>query len=194
MAFLFLTYVVFAQKPKVIGDCTLTYTVKIAGETGESIKRLYIKGSKTRTEIESPSFFQTTIYNSKTGEAVILKMLEGEKYISKFDADMWKKKNKQWEEMTVKLTDETKMILGYPCKKAVATTKAGRDLVMYYTTGLVPSASENPFQFKSVAGLVMEYESETNDGKRIVFKATHIDFSPVPAAKFEIPVKGYRVL
>jgi len=96
--------------------------------------------------------------------------------------------------MTVKLTNESKTILGYPCKKAVATTKGGKRFTIYYTTGLAPTASENPYQFKNIPGIVLEYESETSEGKSITFKATNIDFSPVPAAKFEIPQSGYRIL
>jgi len=149
---------------------------------------------KTCSEIVSPTFLQTTIFDEKTGEAVILRKLNGEKYLSKYSADKWKDKNKDWDGMTVKLTNESKTILGYPCKKAIATTKAGKNFVIYYTYNLVPSVSENPYQFKNIPGIVLEYESETTEGKSIVFKATKINFSPVPTAKFEIPESGYRVL
>ncbi|TKK67003.1 GLPGLI family protein [Ilyomonas limi] len=192
--FLIITSFVFAQPAKTIGECTITYTIKIANDTGDAIKTLYIKGKKTRSEVESPSFTQTIIYDNKTGEATILRELNGEKYLSTFNAAQWKEKNKMWEGLKVKLTNESKTILGYNCKKAVAATKTGRSFVMYYTTAFAPSASENPYQFKNIPGLILEYESETGEGKNIMFKATKINFSPVPAAKFEIPTSGYRIL
>src|SRR3954469_3929378 len=115
------TSLVFGQSAKVIGDCTITYTIQIANDAGNATKTLYIKGNKTRSEIVSPSFTQTTIYDNKTGEAVILRELNGEKYLSKFNAAKWKEKNKKWDDLTVKLLNEGKTILGYPCKKASAT-------------------------------------------------------------------------
>jgi GLPGLI family protein len=192
--FLTITTLVFTQPAKIIGECTITYTIKIANDTGTAVKTLYIKGKKTRSEMESPSFSQTIIYDDKTGEAVILRALNGEKYLSTFNAAQWKDKNKVWEGMKVKLTGESKTILGYSCKKAIATTKAGKNFIMYYTTAIAPSASENPYEFKNIPGIVLEYESETSEGKSVVFKATSINFSPVPAAKFEIPTSGYRIL
>jgi GLPGLI family protein len=192
--FLAITLIAYTQQAKVIGECTITYSIKIANESSDAIKTLYIKGKKTCSEIVSPTFLQTTIFDEKTGEAVILRKLNGEKYLSKYSADKWKDKNKDWDGMTVQLTNESKTILGYPCKKAIAITKAGKNFVIYYTYNLVPSVSENPYQFKNIPGIVLEYESETSGGKSIVFKATKINFSPVPAAKFKIPESGYRVL
>jgi len=194
ISFLVVVGFAYSQAAKVVGECTVTYTIKIANDTGDATKTLYIKGKKTRSEIVSPSFIQTTIYDSKTGEAVILRELNGEKYLSRFNNTQWKEKNKEWEGLTVKLSNDTKTILGYVCKKAIATTKGGKSFVLYYTTGLTPSASENPYQFKNIPGIVLEYESETSEGKSIMFKATKVNLSPVPAAKFVIPESGYRVL
>jgi len=188
------TPLVFGQSAKIIGDCTITYTIQIANDAGNATKTLYIKGNKTRSEVVSPSFTQTTIYDNKTGEAVVMRELNGEKYLSKFNAAQWKEKNKEWEGMKVKFTNESKTILQYRCKKAIGTTKAGKKFIIYYTADLAPSASENPFEFKGIPGLVLEYESETAEGKSITFSAININFSPVPAAKFEIPESGYRIL
>jgi GLPGLI family protein len=192
--FLAITFFAYTQQLKVVGECTITYNIKIANVPSEATKTLYIKGKKTCSEIVSPTFLQTTIYDEKTGDAVILKELNGEKYLSKFSADKWKEKNKVWEGMAVKLTNESKTILGYPCKKAIATTKAGKNFILYYTNSLVPSVSENPYQFKNIPGIVLEYESETSEGKSVVFNATNINFNPVPVAKFKIPESGYRIL
>jgi GLPGLI family protein len=192
--FLVIAGFAYAQQAKTVGECTITYTIDIAQSAGDATKTLYIKGKKSCTEIVSPSFTQTTIYDDKTGEAVIWRELNGKKYLSKFGVAKWSEKNKEWDGMTMKVSTENKTILGYPCKKAVATTKTGKNFVLYFTSTLAPTAPENPYQFKNIPGIVLEYESETSEGKNIVFKATKIDFSPVPAAKFEIPQSGYREL
>lgn len=183
-----------AQPVKVIAECTITFTINVENGTGDAIKMLYIKGRKTRSDMVSPAFHQTTIYDNNTGEAIIMKDIGGEKYLTKLNATKWKEKNAEWNGMTLKLTTETKMVAGYSCKKAVATTKDGKSFIVYYTTGMVASASENPYQFKNIPGLVLEYESQTAEGKHITFKAIKINFSPVPAAKFIIPDTGYREL
>src|SRR5437879_8749901 len=108
--FLAINSLVYSQAVKIVGECTITYSIKIANEPGGAIKTLYIKGKKTRSEIVSHSFTQTTIYNDKTGEAVILRELNGKKYLSKLDAAKWKEKNKEWDGMIVKLINEGKDI------------------------------------------------------------------------------------
>jgi hypothetical protein len=66
---------------------------------------------------------------------------------------------------------------------------------MYYATEIIPSVNENDYQFKAIPGFVLEYESEIDKGKsKITFTATKINLSPVPAAKFEIPKSGYKIL
>ena len=137
-----------SQPTKIIAECTITFNINIDNGTGDAVKTLYIKGKKTRSDIVSPTFHQTTIYDNNTGEAIILKDAGGEKYLTRLNAAKWKEKNAEWDGMTVKLTNEIKTIAGYNCKKAVATTKDGKNFIVYYTTGMMASASENPYQFK----------------------------------------------
>ncbi len=181
---------------KLVAECTITYSVLFEGNEKNQIttKKLFIKGRKARSEISNSSFYQATIYDDKTGKAVVLKNVGGDKYISTFNADEWKEKNGIWEDMKVTLTNETAKIANYNCRKAIATTKNGNGFTIYYTVDFVASATENPYQFKNIPGLILEYESKTNEGKRITFKATDINFSPVPASKFEVPTSGYRIL
>ena len=70
----------------------------------------------------------------------------------------------------------------------------GSHFVVYFTADINASATENPYQFKDIPGLILEYESGTGEGKNIEFIATDINFSPVPAAKFAIPTTDYRIL
>lgn len=181
---------------KLVAECTITYSVTLEGDkkNENTVKKLFIKGRKTRSEISNSSFYQATIFDNKTGNAVVLKHVGGDKYISSFTADQWKEKNGKWMDVKVTLTDETATIAGYNCRKAIITTKTNENFIVYYTIALLASATENPYEFKDIPGLILQYSSKTENGNEIVFKATDINFSPVTASKFEIPSTGYRII
>lgn len=199
---LFLGFAFFstAQNTVVVGDCTVTFSIhgedagtnkNLSGAT----KTLYIKGKMARTDIESPNFKQTVFYDNKAGSAVVLKEVGTEKYKTIYPAEKWNSENKKYEGMKITPTNEKKTILGYECKKIIATLKDGSSYSMFYTSAIMPSANENPFQFKDIQGFVLEYETAMGAGKsKIVYTATLINFNPVPAARFEIPSTGYRLL
>jgi GLPGLI family protein len=184
----------------VIGDCTVTY--KISGSDASinnnlkgAVKIFYVKGKLARTDMIGSSYKQSVIYNNNTGSAIILKEIGNEKYMSTLPDTEWKKENKNFEGQTIAFSGDTKTILGYTCKKAVATLKDGTYYNIYYTEAIKLTACENPFQFKEIPGVVLEYETGgPNRASKITYTATTINFDPVPASKFEIPTIGYRVL
>jgi len=189
----------YAQNPIIIGDCTVTYSISGNDATTKNltgtVKTLYVKGKMSRTDLVSQNYKQSIIYNNTNGIAVVLKEVGEEKYMSTLSADKWKKENKRFEGLKLTPANETKTILGYQCKKLIATLKDGTSYSMYYTKDIVPSATENPYQFKDVPGFVLEYETfYANSSSRITYTATVINFNPVPASKFEIPSAGYRIL
>lgn len=186
-----------AQTPKVVADCTVSFDVTIAradGTSEKATKTLYVKGGETRSDLVTPTFVQTTFYDSKKETAVILRELGGNKYMSKLNAEQWKLQNKKYEGMEVSLLAETKTILGYECKKAQVKLKDGNILNMFYATAIIPSVSENSYQFKGIPGFVLEYEAQTDKGSKVKFTASVINLSPVPVSKFEIPQTGFRML
>lgn len=193
--FLFCAQAKSQSVSKLIADCTITYAVSFEGSEGNlNTKILYIKGKKTRTDIRYSSFQQSTIFDNKTGDAVVLKNIGLDKYISYFNAQQWKEKNKKWDDVKISFSNETKKVLTYTCRKAILVTKDNNQFVVYYTLDFGASATENPYQFKNILGLILEYESQTGEGKLITFKATDVNLNPVPASRFEIPTTGYRVL
>lgn len=192
-----MAYGAIAQTPKVVADCTITFDVSIGqagGASEKATKTLYIRGTETRTDLVTTSFVQTTLYDSKKDEAVILRELGGVKYISRLNAAQWHDQNKRYEGMTVTLGSETKTILGYVCRKATVKLQDGSQLELYYAVEITPSASENAYQFKGIPGLVLEYEAQAEKGNKVKYTATVINLSPVPASRFEVPQSGYRAL
>lgn len=193
----------FAQV-RVVADCTLSFAVS-ADDSGadknitESLKAttktVYIRGNDSRTDLVSPSFTQTLIYNKSEGSAVILREFGSNKFMTRLDAKAWAAENKRYEGMTVAyLNTEVKTILGYECKKAVITLKDGSLFTLFYATAIVPSVRDFEFQFKDIPGFVLEYESQDAQGKKIRYTATKVQISPVQASKFDIPLSGYRLL
>lgn len=182
---------------KIIGDCTLEY--RISGNNIATAKNffgkkiVYLKGKQIRVDMISTSFTQTFIYNYNTGSGAILKEIGSEKYLQEVDEAALQKQNAQYKNLKLETVIETKKILGYTCNKMIATLSDESEFVLYYTPDLQPVATENPFQFRNVPGLVLEYES--GKGQSLIkYSATSINFNPVPALKFTIPSSGYRKL
>ena len=58
---------------------------------------------------------------------------------------------------------------------------------------MVTENKDYDYQFRSLPGLPLEYESSVGNLK-VKYTASKITFDPVPVQKFSIPVSGYREL
>jgi GLPGLI family protein len=186
----------FSQQPKIISDCTITFSVASSdNEEGDiGTKTIFIKGKDIRSDFVSIKFSQSIFFNAKTGKATILKTIGKSKYISYYDAEKWKALNAEYDGVKISFSGNTKKILDYDCKEAILTTSDGKSYTVYYVPSLIPSVTENAFQFKDVPGIILEYETITKENQKITYTATQINFSPVPLAQFELPREEYRVL
>jgi GLPGLI family protein len=187
---------------RVIAECTITYV--IGAEDGSvdkdgieslksSTKTVYIKGNDIRTDLISPSFSQSLLYNKTTGNAVILREFGNNKFMTKLDNAKWIAANRRYDSLKLTLLNDAKTILGYDCKKAMIQLKDGSQFAVYYATSIIPSVKEFEYQFKDIPGFVLEYEAQEGE-KRIKYTATKINLNPVQASKFDIPIAGYRIL
>jgi len=191
-----------AMAQKKVSELTLVYDASIS--TGDKQTKLadafdgatttvYIKGTMSRSEMVSTLASFTTIHDSRTGAAVVLQEISGQKLLIHMTADDWKDKNKRYEGISFTNTSETKTIAGYPCIKAIATMKDGSTFSVFYTKEIVPENSDYNVQFRNLEGLPMEYELAQGDLK-IKYTVSKINMNPVPASKFDIPKSGYREL
>jgi len=195
---------VYAQEQKTVSDCTVTYHIDIQGAKADPAllkamssteRTLYIKGTKSRSELQTPNFMQAIIYDAKTDSCVVLRELGNTKYISFLDGESRRQKNQKYEGMKFTSTGENKTVLGYECKKVVASLADGSSFEVYYTPSIVPSVVGYEYQFKDLPGLVLEYEAAFEKGNtKVRFTASNINYTPVPVAKFDVPKTGYRVL
>ncbi|MDQ6902521.1 MAG: DUF4412 domain-containing protein [Bacteroidota bacterium] len=196
----FLTTVSFGQKNLTEG--TLVYNISV--ETGSDQPKMadmldgatttvYLKGDQSRTEMLSGLGSEATIHNATTGTGVILKDYSGQKLMITLTAQDWEKNNKKYEGITFENSGETSEIAGFSCHKAIAKLKDGSTFTVYYTTDVNATNKDYDYQFKSLPGLAVQYEMQTGKMK-FKFTLATINYSSVPASKFEIPKSGYRVL
>jgi GLPGLI family protein len=197
-----LTISSFAQQ-RVVAECTVTYQISleesnpnkdVQNAIQQSTKTVYIKGNDCRVDLNSPSLLQSVIYDKTNGSAVILREFGNNKFMTSLNNKEWKDANKQFDGMTIKLTNETKTILGYECKKIILNLKDSSVFNVFYATAIIPSVREFEYQFKDVPGFVLEFDIRERSASVVRYKATKINLSPVQASKYDIPTSGYRIL
>jgi len=177
----------------VVYDCMITSgnpSKPVNGFDGTT-NTIYIKGNLIRSEMASSSFSSSTIYDSKTGRAVILKEVSGQKLLIRLSPENWQEMNKHDNGIVFTATGETKTIAGYKCIKAIGKTIYGAELIVYYTAEIVPDNKDYSAKFKNLEGLPLQYEL-TFDNRKIIYTVAKISLNPVPASKFDLPKKGYR--
>ena len=190
----------FAQQ-RVIAECTITYAISVDSTSTDTklveslklaTKTVYIKGNNCRTDLVSPAFTQSVFYDKTKVSATILREFGNNKFITKLDSAKWLLENIEFDSMTTIITTDAKKIVGYECKKALLQLKNGKVYELYFTPMLLPSLREFEYEFKDIPGLVLAYQVQSKDGKKVIYTATKINLSPVSASRFDIPTTGYR--
>jgi hypothetical protein len=64
---------------------------------------------------------------------------------------------------------------------------------VFFTRELVANNRDFEYAYKLLPGLAMEYETSIGDLK-VTYTVSKVNFSIVPAAKFELPKTGFRVM
>lgn len=184
----------FLSAQKRVGELTLVYNYVLSSDAGKPINAVttfYIKGNLSRSEMTNNLFSSTTIYDSKAGTGVILKEVNGQKLLIRMNEENWNQKNSKFNIVQFTKTAETKMIAGYSCLHAKASTPGGYDITVFYTRDLIPENKTYDPTFKNLDGLPLEYEFSKNN-LHIKYVLASINLNPVPASKFDIPTSGYR--
>ena len=154
---------------------------------------VYVKGPRSRTEMVSSLGTQATIVDGQKNTVTIIKEYGDQKYIINLTPANWREVNQKFENVSFTYTNDTKKILGYTCKKAIGKLADGNTFTVWYTPDLVPENKDFQYVNRSLPGLAMEYES-TLGSLKVTYTVSNISFNPVPAAKFDIPRSGYRVM
>lgn len=190
----------WAQKKFTEGTITYDIVINTGSEKTQAADFLdgatsavYLKGPKSRTEIISSLGTQTTIIDGPKNNIAVLKEYGDQKYLIYMTPAEYRQANARAGNVTFTYSNEEKTILGYKCKKATGTLQSGASFTVWYTPDLVPENKDYQFANRSLPGLAMEFESAM--GKMIVtYTVSKISFDPVPAARFDLPKSGFRVM
>jgi GLPGLI family protein len=192
---LLLTTCVSAQKKipefTVVYNSTITSTAAANPSPYSSVNSYYVKGSMSRSEINSALASFSTIYDSKTGTAVVLREVSGQKLLIRMNAEDWQDKNRRYQGIKFNYEPESKIIAGYKCMKATATTKDSLRIEVYYTKDIVADNKDFNPEFRNLDGFPLEYNFSKGN-LTIRFVLASINLNPVAASKFDIPTGGYR--
>src|SRR5690606_9751241 len=154
---------------------------------------VYIKGNQSRSEMVSSLGTQATIIDGKTGDVTVLKEYGDQKYMIPMTPAEWKESNKKYEGITFTMVDEFKNIAGYNSQKAIGKMADGTMFTVYFTRELIPENTDFQYANRGLPGLVMEYETVMGNLK-VTYTVSNVSFNPVPAAKFDLPKSGFRIL
>jgi GLPGLI family protein len=191
-----------ANAQKRITEGTISYDIVVnTGNANPSIADMfngatsivYLKGYQTRFERVSSLGVESTIVDGKTGNVTVLKEYGDQKYMITMTPGNWKDANKKFEGITFKYEEEYKEIAGYKCQKAIGTMKDGTTITVFFTKDLVANNREFEYAYKSLPGLAMEYET-TVGSLKVTYTVSKVNFSIVPATKFEMPKGGFRIM
>lgn len=154
---------------------------------------IYFKDIFVRMEMKMMGMGTTVISNSKDKSATTLMDFMGNKYAIKMTAeDLEKEKAKiSNSKLETKLTSETKDIAGYKCKKAIATTKEGSEIIIYYTNDIVAKNQGFSDQYKGIDGFPMEYQM-SQGGLNMKLVAKNVSKEKVASDKFSVP-SDYKI-
>lgn len=154
---------------------------------------IYLKGNSSRSEMVSSLGTQSTIIDGKTGKVAILKDYGEQKYMITMTPANWKASNKKYEGISFTYENEYKTIVGYNCQKAIGKLADGSTFNVYFTKDLIPVNKDFQYLNKNLPGLAMQYEA-TLGKLKVTYTVSSINFNLVPAAKFDLPKSGYRVM
>ena len=199
-AFAFLVSPVLAQKKLTEGTISYDIVINTGSDKPQAADFLdgatstvYIKGPKSRTDMVSSLGTQATIIDGAKNSINILKEFGEQKYLIQMTPANFKEANKRFENVTFTYLKDEKTILGYKVKKAIGKLDNGSTFTVWYTTDLVPENKDFQYVNRGLPGLAMEYES-TVGNLQVTYTVSKISLNPVPAAKFDLPKSGYRVM
>lgn len=184
-----------AQKKDAPFEGTITYSITTQGDLDAQTKAQMpseviwtFKGSKSSMLMKTAFGNINIIADSETKEQVVLYDMMGQKMAIKSSKEETEAGLNDLPEMKVNVTNETKKIIGYNCKK-VEISDGKNTLNVFVTDEIqVPNANWNT-QYKNINGVLMEYSQKANpDGDGLIlFTAKEVKKSKIKDSAFEIP-------
>jgi hypothetical protein len=193
MAVSMLSYFSINAQTKNIGECTLQYSItKLETNDTIGIKWVYVKGDQCKTTIVHPQLIQTLLFNTQLSTAIITKDIGASHFLQEVPYPPIGQATLISMKEIVK--DSTAQILGYNCKYVEMTWSDGVVYKIWYTSDIITTVNSFEIAFKEIAGLVLSYTIIPQSGNAIQYRATSIDFSPIPLNQFNINRTQYQII
>lgn len=159
----------------------------------DSRMEIYFAEGKNRIDFKMGELYTTSIrINKSMNTAITLSTSMMGKYATLNHADELKY-NEPDSSAYVELLDETKVILGFACKKAMVYTNQ-KSTVYWYTTEIDVKDIDKSIVNPLIPGFPMEFSS-TENGLEMTFKASN--YTGILEGKVEIfstlPPAGYQI-
>jgi hypothetical protein len=149
-----------------------------------------LKGDRAKSEILLPMGLQIEIFNYADNTKVALVNISNHKYALHETADEIMEDKKNDPKGQVQMTNETKTIAGYTCKKAIVTThingiKMTFDVWFTEEFGLINTNFDNPL-YKDIKGVLLEF-SLISSQFTMKFTAITVEKKSISSHEFNIP-------
>ncbi|MFN5030647.1 MAG: DUF4412 domain-containing protein [Flavobacteriia bacterium] len=136
---------------------------------------VYFKEKQTRAEMKMGAMMNmTTISNENNGEMLML--MSGMIGQNAIKSNLKELDSAQAEKPKTEVTleNETKVIEGYTCKKAIVTDEEGTESVFWYTEEISVAKKGQNYLNESVPGFPMQSEIN-NNGLKMIMTVTKVD-------------------
>jgi GLPGLI family protein len=183
----------------------ITYKIEMSSDNPEmemavgmmqgSTLDILFKDKITRSEMKMGTMMNmTTITDEKSGELLMLMGgMMGNNAIKTTTAEMTENQPEK-PKYDVVLSDETKTIAKYVCKKAILTNEEGGETIFWYTNDIEVSKKGQSYLNEDVPGFPMQFEIN-NGGMKMSMTVTTIeeklDKKSTALFKMNIP-EGYK--
>ncbi|NTW32230.1 MAG: hypothetical protein HGB12_06350 [Bacteroidetes bacterium] len=190
----------FAQKTKKTSQGAITYDIKYTGDNITPAQKaqlptslvVTVKDCKTKSEVIIGPVSQASITDGTTKTQIVLIDYMGTKYALKLTAQEISDALAKVTMPKLNITQETKVIAGYTCKKAILTSTDDEGTVsndtIFFTEEIGCADVNFSTQFKEVPGSVLEYsEVDPQVNSKVIYTVKEIKKSKVSDNIFLIP-------
>lgn len=157
---------------------------------GSMLEVQFIDG-KIRSDMFMGEMMTTTSISHKDKDTtlVLLDGMMGRIAMKVSEDDMTEEQRSAYDDVEVEVTDETKEIMGYDCKKAMITSGKGEESVLWFTEEILPDYRGGQFLFEDIPGVPLEMYSTWGkmDLKMVAYKFKKKIKKPNEVFSLEVP-------
>lgn len=136
---------------------------------------VYFKEKITRAEMKMGSMMNVITISDETSGNVVMLMtgMIGQNAI-KTSSEELDKQTAEQPKVEISFVDESKLIHGYDCKKAIMTDEEGQESLFWYTEDIKVSKKGQKYMNEQIPGFPMQYEIN-NNGMKMMMTVTSLE-------------------